>query len=149
MDMKQELNTINSNTLSVDELSTIINSGNLNAISPISWGVGIPSQWDSTITSTAPISYELEVIQGKLLQCDLVISSYDMSIFSNSFDDKSLKDYVKKRLAEMIVDKLMESDMIYFTRIDNPVSDSAKFIARMGVLEKDKTEFVAKKLRKT
>jgi hypothetical protein len=145
MAMKQELNTINSNTLSADELSTIINSGNLNAISPISWGVGIPSQWDSTITSTAPLPYDLEIIQGKLLQCNYEMSSYDMHT-GGSYQLEP--DYIKKKLTEMVVDKLLKDDLIYFTKINSAVSDSVRFIARLGVLEKDKTEFVAKKIRK-
>jgi hypothetical protein len=132
---------MNSNTLIVDEVSTIINSGNLNAVTAIS-----PHSWSGTITTTAPLPYELEVIQGKLLQCHYEMSSYDMHT-GGSYQLEP--DYIKKKLTEMVIDKLLKDDLIYFTKIDNPVSDSARFIARLGVLEKDKTEFVAKKLRKT
>jgi len=141
MVMKQEQNSMNSNTLSVDELSTIINSGNLNAITTIS-----PHSWSGTITTTAPLPYELEVVQGKLLQCHYDMSSYDLhTVGSYQLEPE----HIKKKLAEMIVDKLLKDDWIYFTKVNSAVSDSVRFIARLGVLEKDKTEFVAKKIRKT
>lgn len=146
MAMKQELTSMNSNTMSVDGSVTITNTGNLNTISPISWGVGIPSQWDSTITSTAPITYDLEVIQGKILQCNYVMSRYEFISNKQSADDV---DQIKRRLTEMLVDKIFQDNLVYFTKIEDTITDEVKFIARMGVLEKDKTEFVAKKLRKT
>lgn len=140
MDTKQEHIIMNFNTLSVDDLSTIMNPGNLNAITTIS-----PQSWSGTITSTAPLPYELEVIQGKLLQCDYEVTSYDLLNVASNLRPED----IKNKLAEMIIDKLLKDDMIYFTKIYNIEADSTRFIARLGVLEKDKTEFVAKKLRKT
>ena len=141
MAMKQELNTMNSNTLSVDELSTIINSGNLNAATTIS-----PHSWSGTITTTSPIAYDLEVIQGKILQCNYVMSRYEFISNKQSVDDV---DQIKRTLTEMLVDKLFQDNLVYFTKIEDTITDEVKFIARLGVLEKDRTEFVAKKLRKT
>ncbi len=141
MDTKREQTSMNSNTLSVDELSTIINSGNLNAITTIS-----PHSWSGTITSTAPIAYDLEVIQGKLLQCNYAINRYEFISNKQLTDDI---DQIKRTLVEMLVDKLFQDNLVYFTKIEDVITDEVKFIARLGVLEKDKTEFVAKKIRKT
>lgn len=138
MDTKREQTSMNSNTLSVDGSTTITST-------PIASSY----TWDTnpyTVTSTAPLPYELEVIQGKLLQCNYEMSSYDMHT-GGSYQLEP--DYIKKKLTEMVVDKLLKDDLIYFTKINSAVSDSVRFIARLGVLEKDKTEFVAKKLRKT
>jgi len=142
MDTKQELTTMNSSISNVDELSTITNSGNLN----VTTTTISPYSWSGTITSTAPIAYDLEVIQGKILQCNYVMSRYEFISNKHFVDDA---DQIKRKLTEMLVDKLFQDNLVYFTKIEDTITDEVKFIGRLGVLEKDRTEFVAKKLRKT
>ena len=153
MDTKQELTTMNSSILNAEEIAkgpfTITNTGNLNTIPPM-YGTTYGT-WNTTgpITSSTPqtpISYELEVIQGKILQCSYVMSRYEFISNKKSADDT---DAIKRALVEMLVDKLFQDNLVYFTKIEDTITDEVKFIARLGVLEKDKTEFVAKKLRKT
>lgn len=75
-------------------------------------------------------------IQGRLLEVSLTT---DINETLEVIHDK---DFIKKQLTHLIAEKLLEKQLLSFTRIDDPVYEKTTFYARGFLVSDDKIKLI-------